>query len=145
MGKKILVVDDSGGSRLLVVAVLRMAEHDVIQAGDAVEAMMMLAEENVDLVVTDLYMPMASGIDLTHWIRSDLGLNHVPVIMISGEASGGKRHEALAAGVDRWVDKPVHAGELIIAVEELTGVHSKHAGAAEAKEALEGDDTAIAV
>jgi two-component system chemotaxis response regulator CheY len=105
MGFKVLVVDDSGVMRKIIVRALNnCGVTDVIEAGDGVEALAKMSEGPVDLVMTDWNMPNKNGLQLLQEIRGSG--NAVPVIMITTEAEAGRVKEAIAAGVSDYLAKP---------------------------------------
>ncbi len=105
MGCKVLVVDDSGVMRKIIIRALNnCGVTDVVEAGDGVEALARFGEQAIDLVMTDWNMPNKNGLQLLQEIRS--GGSTVPVIMITTEAEAGRVKEAIAAGVSDYLAKP---------------------------------------
>src|SRR5260221_643078 len=92
---KILVADDEQNLRRVLVALLRREGHDVVQAASGLEAIERLAE--VDVVITDLRMPGADGMEVLR--TASKHHPHVPVIMITAYGSVGQAVEAIKAGV----------------------------------------------
>ncbi|MEA2102810.1 MAG: response regulator, partial [Thermodesulfobacteriota bacterium] len=71
MGKKIMSVDDSSSMRQIVCFTLKGAGYDVIEAVDGNDALAKLKNNTVDMVITDLYMPNKTGIELIQTMRLD--------------------------------------------------------------------------
>jgi len=116
--KKILVVDDVPMFRDLVALFLtRSAE--VIKASNADQALRILAEENVDLVLSDLHMPGMDGEALCRAIKTNPAYAHLPLVMMLREGSEHDSEHAVHAGADDMLSKPLARGALIEAVQHF--------------------------
>ena len=113
MAKRIMTVDDSATIRTMLNLTLTHAGYEVVEARDGDEALAMLAEGSVDLLVTDLNMPNMDGIALAGAARKIPGSRFMPIIMLSTESEGDKKTEARSAGVSAWLTKPFKAPQLI--------------------------------
>jgi PAS domain S-box-containing protein len=108
-GVRLLLVDDEPDGRESLAFLLAGRGAEVREADSAVEAMRTLAGDAIDAVVTDIGMPREDGYSLLAQIRQrdkDRGV-HTPVIAVTGFVSGGDRDDALRAGFDEHVGKPV--------------------------------------
>jgi two-component system chemotaxis response regulator CheY len=115
-----LVVEDSPMMRQLIVFALhRMRELEVVEADDGVDAMRKLAGSKFDIVVTDINMPIMDGLKLVKRIRSDETHKNVPIIIITTEGSQEDRSRALALGANAYITKPIQAPQVIAKVKEL--------------------------
>jgi two-component system chemotaxis response regulator CheY len=104
---KVLVVDDSASARKFIRRVLEnLGVRHFIEAGDGKEAMEILTETMVDLVVTDYNMPEMDGKDLLDYIRQKSWQNSVPVLMVTSESDQGRLAAVEEAGVSGICDKP---------------------------------------
>jgi two-component system, NtrC family, response regulator AtoC len=114
---KILVADDEQNLRRVLVALLRREGHDVVQAASGLEAIDQLA--NVDVVITDLRMPGADGMEV---LRSAARHHpHVPVIMITAYGSVGQAVEAIKAGAFDYIEKPFEQEAIRVIVDKAIG------------------------
>lgn len=105
MSKKVLVVDDSGTMRKIVIRALNASGFsDTVEAGDGVEALQVFQSSEIGMILTDWNMPNKSGLDLTKDIRA-LG-SKVPIFMITTEAEKGRVVEAIQAGITDYLTKP---------------------------------------
>jgi signal transduction histidine kinase/FixJ family two-component response regulator len=111
-GQCVLVVDDDASSREVLARLLAAVGLRTLQASSAAEALQMAAGERVDLLATDLAMPQMTGFELTRRFRADERLRSLPILAISASASAFSQDEALAAGCDAFIAKPVHTDEL---------------------------------
>jgi two-component system chemotaxis response regulator CheY len=105
--------------QLIVFALNRVRELEVIEADDGVDAMRKLAAGKFDIVVTDINMPIMDGLKLVKRIRSDENHKNVPIIIITTEGSQEDRSRALALGANAYITKPIQAPQVIAKVKEL--------------------------
>ena len=101
----ILVVDDSVTTRTLEKNILQTAGYKALVATSAEEAMSILAEKEVDLVVTDVQMPGENGFALTRRIRRDEKMRRLPVILVTSLESDADRARGIEAGADAYIVK----------------------------------------
>jgi two-component system, chemotaxis family, sensor kinase CheA len=117
---RVLVVDDSVTSRTLEKNILASAGYDVVLAVNGQAALDLLRETEVDLVVTDVDMPLMSGIELTRAIRATKELEDLPVILVTSLAGEQDRQRGADAGADAYIVKGVFdQDELLRAVARL--------------------------
>jgi two-component system, NtrC family, response regulator AtoC len=100
---RILVADDEPNLRRVLVTLLRRDGYEVVQASNGAEAIEMLNQE-IDVVITDLRMPEADGMDVLRC--ASRGFPQVPVIMITAYGSVGQAVEAIKAGAFDYIEKP---------------------------------------
>jgi CheY-like chemotaxis protein len=115
----VLLVDDMREDSLLLASMLTPLDTNVMIAQSTAEALAMLDKQVVDLVVTDLNMPGASGLDLTRELRKR---HDVPaVIFLTGSISARDKVEALQLGAVAYLQKPVDLEHLIRLAREILG------------------------
>jgi len=115
----ILVVDDSPETLELTRRFLGSEGYRVFTVGGVPEAIRLLGEQPVDLVITDLKMPKASGLDLIRHVRENL--KDTEVIMITGYATIEGAVAAVKLGAEEYLAKPFTREELVAAVERSLG------------------------
>lgn len=103
--KKILVVEDSFTSRMLLKNILETAGYIVKTAVDGVDGLGMLKTEEFDLVVTDVEMPRMDGFMLTSKIRENKKLAEKPVILVTARESRQDRERGIDAGANAYIIK----------------------------------------
>jgi two-component system chemotaxis sensor kinase CheA len=104
-GKRILVVEDSITSRMLIKGLLESAGYSVKTAVDGAEALTCARSEDFDLVVSDVDMPRMNGFDLTAGIRSNPRTARLPVVLVTALSSPADRERGMAAGASAFVTK----------------------------------------
>ncbi|HEX7168432.1 MAG TPA: hybrid sensor histidine kinase/response regulator [Acidimicrobiales bacterium] len=119
---KVLVVDDALTVRELQRSILERGGYEVLTASDGVEAMAILAESPVDLVLTDVEMPRMDGFALTEAIRAHPARGNVPVLILTSRSSEADRQRGLEAGADGYIVKSAfNEAALLSAVQRLLG------------------------
>jgi two-component system KDP operon response regulator KdpE len=111
--KRILVVDDEAQITRVLRTALTGSGYDVRTADDGHSGLRAAREWLPDLVITDVSMPNMSGIELCRQLRSESGL---PIIVLSVKGEEKTKVEALDAGADDYVTKPIGMGELLARV-----------------------------
>jgi two-component system chemotaxis response regulator CheY len=117
---KALVVEDSPTMRQMVVfALRRIPSLSCIEAEDGVDALRKLQNDTVDIIVTDINMPMMDGLKLIGMVRKDARHKDVPIIVVTTEGAIEDRERGLALGADAYLVKPIDASAVVAKVEEL--------------------------
>jgi two-component system chemotaxis response regulator CheY len=115
-----LVVEDSPTMRQLIVFALRRIRGlEVVEADDGVDALRKMAASKLDIILTDINMPIMDGLKLVKRVRSDEALKHIPIIIITTEGAEEDRQRALALGANAYITKPIQAPQVIAKVKEL--------------------------
>ena len=120
MSKQALIVDDCAITRQLVALYLKAAGFGSVQAETGLEALEKLAQEPVDIVVTDLNMPGMDGLALTKFLRGEDCYARLPIVMLTTEFEDSERRKGLEAGVSVYLTKPVTQEQLGEVVRNLT-------------------------
>jgi len=119
MAKTILIVDDSSTMRTMVSFTLQQAGFAVVEGSNGQEALNKLSGQRVDLIVTDLNMPVMDGITFIKNVRSQAGTRGIPVLMLTTESHEAKRREGKAAGATGWIVKPFHPDKLLSTIAKV--------------------------
>lgn len=115
-----LIVEDSPTMRqLLAFSLRRLKECRIIEAVDGVDALKKLTTERVDLVITDINMPMMDGLKLISLIRGNARTKSVPIIIVTTEGAEEDRKRGLALGANAYIAKPIQPSELLKTVASL--------------------------
>ncbi len=105
---KIITVDDSSTMRRIIKNTLKRIGYgdEILEAGDGKEALDVLANHDVDLIITDWNMPVMDGLTFVKKIRTDSKYDDTPIIMVTTEAAKEDIITALKAGVNNYIVKP---------------------------------------
>lgn len=115
-----LIVEDSPTMRqLLAFSLRRLKDCRIIEAVDGVDALKKLTTEHVDLVITDINMPMMDGLKLITVIRGDARTKSLPIIIVTTEGAEEDRKRGLALGADAYIPKPIQPSDLLRTVASL--------------------------
>ena len=142
--EKILVVDDEKEIRDLIEIYLKNEGFQIIKASNGREALEILEEEEVHLIILDIMMPEMDGIKACMKIREE---KNMPIIMLSAKAEDMDKIFGLTTGADDYVTKPFNPLELIARVKSQIRRYTKlnsNAAAATGEE-IEIDDLVINV
>jgi len=116
---KILVVEDNQDNREMVVKVLKFNGYEVIEAVDGEEGIEKAKTEAPALILLDIYLPKMDGYEVAKRLKGDTGLRDIPVIALTAHAMKGNREQALAAGCDGYISKPIDIRELPKQIEQF--------------------------
>jgi len=105
--KQFLVVEDFEDSRFMMRRLLEMAGFDVLEASDGEQAVQIAVAERPAVILMDLSLPKLDGLAATRKIRRKKGLKRVPIVAVSAHDSPETRAEALNAGCNEYVTKPI--------------------------------------
>lgn len=105
--KLFLVVEDFEDSRFMMRRLLEMAGYRVLEASDGEQAVKMALDARPALILMDLSLPKLDGLSATREIRKKRVLRRVPIVAVSAHDSPQTRAEALAAGCNEYVTKPI--------------------------------------
>lgn len=112
--EKILIVDDEKEIRDLVEIYLKGEGYETIKAQDGEEALYLLKENEIDLVILDVMMPKLNGIETCLKIREE---SEIPIIMLSAKSEDIDKILGLNMGADDYLSKPFNTLELIARVK----------------------------
>ena len=107
MLKKVLIVEDYPDVRAIMKILVRRYGYAVLEARDGYEAIEKTKEFNPDLILMDLAMPVMDGVMATKIIRQMKAFGELPIIAISAYGDS-LQNEALQAGIDEIICKPLH-------------------------------------
>jgi two-component system chemotaxis response regulator CheY len=122
MDSDVLVVDDSAAIRKILTRVLRqtgMAIQTIHEAGDGQDALALMAQHRIDLVLSDINMPKMDGLQLLASLKASPQWQKIPVVMITTEGGETKVAEAVRLGAAGYVRKPFTADQI---KEKLVGI-----------------------
>lgn len=119
MNPVILVVEDEAALVALLRYNLEKAGFDIVSTGDGAEALVILAERSVDLVLLDWMLPSVSGIEICRRMRRRPETANIPVIMLTARGEEADRIRGLDTGADDYITKPFSHDELIARIHAV--------------------------
>jgi two-component system chemotaxis response regulator CheY len=121
MAKRVMTVDDSKTMRDMVIFTLKNAGFEVSQAEDGKQALGLLGSNPVDVIITDLNMPVMDGVALIRAVRANPKLRNLPILMLTTESDSAKKAEGRSAGATGWLVKPFVPERLVEIVNRVCG------------------------
>jgi len=115
----ILVIDDDDIMLKAIKNILHKDGFDVITAKDGKEAFDMLEHASYDIVITDLMMPYANGLEVVSKLRNDESKRQVGIMVVSSVGNEETITEAFRLGADEYIKKPIMADELLTRIRKL--------------------------
>ncbi len=123
MSATVLFADDSPSVRVIVKGILQSGGYQTVECEDGKQAIDYLMGNTVDLVVTDLHMPNADGIEVIRKVRSEGSPNRfTPVVMLTTEAQAERKQEGRKAGATAWIVKPFEGDMLLKVIKKCLGM-----------------------
>ncbi len=116
---RILVVDDEPDISTILTVTLRRAGYEVSSAADGIEAIEAIGRQTPDLVLLDVMMPRADGLETLRRIRENGPTAHVPVIMLTAKTALADKMKGFERGADDYVAKPFEPAEILARVQIL--------------------------
>jgi two-component system chemotaxis response regulator CheY len=116
---RILTVDDSRTMLAMLRHALGGAGFEVLQAEDGQQGLDLLKNESVDLVITDINMPVMDGIEFIKNVRASGLYSSLPILILTTESSQEKRDLGRAAGGTGWIVKPFDPEKLISVIHRV--------------------------
>jgi two-component system cell cycle response regulator DivK len=116
----VLVVEDFEDNRFMMRRLLEMSGYRVVEAVNGNQAVERAVSERPDIILMDLSLPQLDGLAATRRIRAQEGMRKVPIVAVSAHDSADFHAEALAAGCNEYVTKPIDFEHLVQLLSRLT-------------------------
>lgn len=118
--KRCLLVEDSPTMRQLIIfALKRLPQLEIVEASDGVDALKKLPGMDFDIMLTDINMPIMDGLKLISLMKNNPLYKDIPVVVITTEGAKEDREKGLALGAKAYITKPVQTPHLIKTVKEI--------------------------
>lgn len=114
----ILIVEDDPDINAYLQKELKPNFH-ILTVGNGVQAMEILAKENVSLIISDVMMPEMNGYELCKKVKSDIAFSHIPVILLTALSDDKQRMYGIASGADEFIQKPFNIEEVKLRIVRL--------------------------
>jgi len=115
----ILIADDDESHRALLTEILGAERYRIVYAKDGEEAIELLENGEVDLVLSDVMMPRRSGFAVCRSVKSNPDTRLIPVILVTSLSASEDRMQGIESGADDFINKPVNKEELLARVRSL--------------------------
>ena len=116
---RVLTVDDSRTILAMLHHTLSNAGFEVLQAEDGQQGLDVLKSQDVDVVITDINMPVMDGIEFIRNVRASGQYQSLPILILTTETSQDKRDQGKAAGGTGWIVKPFDPEKLISVIHRV--------------------------
>ena len=117
---RVLLVEDTEDNRVMMRRLLEMSGYCVMEAVNGLEAVTQAEREEPEIILMDLSLPLVDGLAATRRIRQLSSLKDVPIIAVSAHDTLDFHAEALVAGCDAYITKPIDYTELEDLITDLT-------------------------
>jgi len=114
----LLIVEDNVELLMLMRQLLKTT-YRVYVAKNGIEALDIIREKDLDLIISDVMMPEMDGFELTTAVKSDPNYNHLPIILLTAKTQEEDEQEALLAGADEFLRKPFRLGDLKLRIDNI--------------------------
>ncbi len=118
-GTSVLLVEDTEDNRVMMRRLLELSGYRVSEAINGAEAVKNAERVSPQIILMDLSLPIIDGLAATRRIRALPNLKDVPIIAVSAHDTADFHADALAAGCDAYLTKPIDFGELEEVIERL--------------------------
>ncbi len=119
MPKKILIVDDEPSIIVPVQFLMEQNGYDVMVAFSGEEAMEIIAEKKVDLILLDIMLPVIDGFEVCQRVRENPLWNKIKIILLTALGSDANVEKGIALGADAYITKPFSNVDIVEKVKEL--------------------------
>jgi two-component system, chemotaxis family, chemotaxis protein CheY len=119
VSKTVLVVDDSTSMRQMVSFTLKEIGFEVIEGANGQEALAHSQGKPLNLIITDLNMPVMDGMTLIKQLRAKPEYKFTPILMLTTESQETRKQEGKAAGATGWIVKPFNPEQLLQVVAKV--------------------------
>jgi two-component system cell cycle response regulator DivK len=119
MAKTILIAEGDGLNRRLFTDMLESRGYRVLCAEDGLHALSLARAQAPDLIVLDIRLPGASGLDVARWLKEEAPLGAIPIILVSAYARLEDMDRVWECGCDAYLAKPISVSSFVATAESL--------------------------
>jgi two-component system chemotaxis response regulator CheY len=121
VSKTILAVDDSASLRQMVKLTLTSSGYQVVEAVNGADGLAKFKASNVQMVITDLNMPVMDGLTFIRELRKLPTARGVPVLFLTTDSDAELKRQAKEAGATGWIVKPFQQEQLLAVIKKVLG------------------------
>ena len=122
--KRLLVVEDNHDLRRLIAQYLSSAFH-ITEAENGAVAIDILKDTEIDLIVSDIVMPLKDGVSLLREVKNDVNTSHIPVILLTAKTDFQTKLESSEVGADLYFEKPIDLSLLQLSIQNVFTQYQK--------------------
>jgi DNA-binding response OmpR family regulator len=115
---RILLVEDNEDFLSFLDECLN-GDYSISKAANGAEALSVLQQQDINLVISDIMMPVMDGLELCRKIKTDIALSHIPVVLLTARSTEEHRIEGLRDGADDYITKPFNLNILKLRIEKI--------------------------
>jgi len=113
----VLIIEDNEQNIYLLTFLLRKKGFTVLQARDGQQGLDMALEEQPDLILLDIQLPVMDGHEVARRLKQSHEVKQIPVVAVTSHAMSGDREAILAAGCEGYIEKPINPDTFIAQIE----------------------------
>lgn len=121
MSKKVLIIEDDELNMTLLCDLIGVLGHTTLQAKGGNEALALAREHIPDVILMDIRLHGASGIEVTKWIKEDDTLKSIPIIAVTAHAMVGDEELICSSGCDAYISKPFTNPDFFQTIKKVLG------------------------
>mgnify|MGYP001025201939 FL=1 len=121
----ILVVEDNADMRAYIASLLSK-DYRMLEASNGEEALQVVQKHHVDLIVSDLMMPVMDGMELSRRIKENLSTSHIPILMLTAISSQVQEKKSFEIGVDEYLCKPFDEEILLLRIRNMLKLRDQY-------------------
>ena len=122
---RVLIVDDAAAMRRYIRRIADLAgvgAYEYVEAENGAEALRLLREQPVDVVLTDIHMPVMNGLDFVREAMADPALQRIPIVVISTDGARSSMRAMVALGAMGYIEKPFSPERLSLELQRVIEV-----------------------
>jgi CheY-like chemotaxis protein len=123
---RILVIEDNGTNRALIVYLLKAFGYKTLEAVDGERGLDVARHERPELIVCDVHLPKLDGYGVVDQLKRDVALRDIPVVAVTALAMVGDRNKILSAGFDGYISKPIEPETFVAQVAAFLPPEFRH-------------------
>jgi len=116
--RRILIAEDDEDNRIALKLMLKLSKYDVLEARDGQEALNRIRQDNPDMVLMDISLPVIDGLEATRQIRCETNFQTLPIIIVSGYENQETLDRVKACGGTGYISKPIEFDDLKQMIEK---------------------------
>lgn len=121
----ILIVDDNADMRIYISSLLS-PNYNILEAKDGAEALAIIQTKPIDLIISDLMMPVMDGIELSRKVKENISISHIPFLILTAVVSEEQKKASFEIGVDEYLSKPFDEDMLLLRIHNILNLRKNY-------------------